>query len=125
MGPTPVSHPQGRPPGRNGKSTLRFYCANYLVYAADDPYMSKAKGGAVLLRSAIVSAFMLVSGGLHPANAAAHDRLPRNGWDPETTTLSSWTRLHGRLAPAAADENAGGGRMWLISAQRQPTQAAI
>jgi methyltransferase (TIGR00027 family) len=43
--------------------------------------------------------------------------LPRNGWDPEATTLSSWARQHGRKAPAAADENSGGGRMWLIAAR--------
>jgi methyltransferase (TIGR00027 family) len=42
--------------------------------------------------------------------------LPRNGWDPETTTLSSWARRHGREAPAALDESSGGGRMWLIAA---------
>lgn len=46
--------------------------------------------------------------------------LPRNGWDPETTTLSSWARQHGREVPAAADENRGGGRMWLVTARRRP-----
>lgn len=44
--------------------------------------------------------------------------LPRNGWEPETTTLNSWTRQHGRKTPAPLDESSGGGRMWLIAAQR-------
>jgi methyltransferase (TIGR00027 family) len=46
--------------------------------------------------------------------------LPRNGWDPETTTLSSWSRQCGRKTPVAVDESNGGGRMWLIAARRRP-----
>jgi methyltransferase (TIGR00027 family) len=45
------------------------------------------------------------------------DWLPRNGWDPETTTLSSWARRQGRKAPAGFDESSGGGLMWLIAAR--------
>jgi methyltransferase (TIGR00027 family) len=47
------------------------------------------------------------------------DWLPRNGWDPETTTLSSWARQQGRKAPASLDESSGGGLMWLITARRR------
>jgi methyltransferase (TIGR00027 family) len=57
-----------------------------------------------------------------PSAAAATppgDWLPRNGWDPETTTLSSWARQQGRKAPAAVDESSGGGLMWLITARRR------
>lgn len=45
--------------------------------------------------------------------------LPRNGWDPEVTTLSSWARQQGRNASGFADESSGGGRMWLIAARRR------
>ncbi|MGH3168344.1 MAG: SAM-dependent methyltransferase [Trebonia sp.] len=44
--------------------------------------------------------------------------LPRNGWEPETTTLSAWTRQFGRETPAPLDEGSGGGLMWLIAAER-------
>lgn len=47
------------------------------------------------------------------------DWLPRSGWDPETTTLSSWARQQGRRAPAAVNESSGGGLMWLITARRR------
>jgi hypothetical protein len=47
------------------------------------------------------------------------DWLPRNGWDPETTTLSSWAREQGRKVPASLDESSGGGLMWLVAARRR------
>jgi hypothetical protein len=39
--------------------------------------------------------------------------LPRNGWEPETTTLNSWTRQHGRKTPAPLDESSGEVSRWL------------